>query len=263
MRRVFVLLLAVLLCMSSVSAFAYEERVEEFDFTVEVPDLDGWTMLYGSELDRRQALIEEEGGPTKGEPWELDDVATVFVFFDETGSTELQLGAISSDFSQDAYQLSRVPADYKNDFIKAYEKGNDTDLRGFSYHKSTYYQHPQAEFIRYEMSWNLDEREVPMTKYYTVVNGINVTVNLYCWDLDKSEEDEALAKEMVDSIAWDEILEPTEEFDGYSTVSWGGAISMLLGTVAVCGAVFAVYTYQDWRPVVIRIVKKLFGRGKK
>ena len=263
MKRIVALLLAALLCMNMATAFAGEERVEEFGFTVTTPDLEGWTLLYGDEMEQRQALIEQEGDPSKGEPWEMEADSTVFVLFDETGSTELQLAAVSSDFSQDAYQLSRVPKDYKDDFIKAYIDGNDTDLMGYRYVKSSYYQHPQAEFIRYEMTWSLDDREIPMQKYYTVVNGINVSANLFCWDGEKSREDEDLLQALVDSIVWDEILEPEKEFNGYSSVTWDGALGMILGTLAICGALFAVYTYQDWRPYVANAVRKIFGRNKK
>ncbi len=260
MKRMAALLLAAVVLLTPMAS-AGEETLPEYGLTVETPE--GWTLLYREEMDRRQELIEQPGEASKGEPWEMDEESTVFVCFDEAGTTELQLTAVENEFSQDAFQLTRVPKDYKDSFIKGLQDGKESGLLGQTYSKSRYYEHPQAEFIRYEMTWELGERVTPMQKYYTVVNGVSVSVNLFCWDGEKSEADEALAQAMVDSLHWDKLLEPTEDFRGYTSVSLSGAITMILGLFAVCGLIFAAYTYEDWRPTVAAFLKKLFRRKAK
>ena len=127
---------------------------------------------------------------------------------------------------------------------------------GMTYSKSRYYEHSQAQFIRYEMTWEMGNRVVPMLKYYTVVNGVSFSVNLFCWDEDLSEADETLVQQVVDSMQWDEILEPTEEFLGYTSASLGGSLTILAGVLAACGLLFAAFTYEDWKPIVQKWFKK-------
>lgn len=259
MKRLLALLLVIFLITAHGNAINSSPlEIEEYGLTLESPK--NWTLLYQDELDRRQALIGESDGESRGTLEEMDAEATIFVTFDAAGTTEIQLTAVTNEFSQDAFQLSRVPSDYKNSFIKGLQDGKESGLMGVTYSKSKYYQHPQAEFIRYEMSWELDDhRVIPMQKYYTIVNGVSFSVNLFCWDGDKSEQDEAFAQQAVDSMHWDEILTPTKDFLGYTSVSWSGALFMILGLLLVCGAIFAAYTYEDWRPIVVHAVKKIFS----
>ena len=260
MKKLMALLFCCTLLFSCVSpaALAADVYLEDYGITVDVPD--GWTLLYGDELDRRRSLIEHGGEASKGDPDEIDGVYTAFTAFSEDGSTELQFTAVKNSFSEDAFNLQRVPKEYKDDEIKGLQNGRGSNFMGMVYEKSKYYEQDEAQFIEYSITWSFGEREVPVLKYYTVVNGFNYSVNLYCWDEDMSEEDILLVRNMVDSIHFDEILEATEDFRGYDTVTFSGAFWTIFLVVLGVAVLFAIYTFSDWKPVVVRFVKGLFKR---
>ena len=240
--------------------YALEYYNEEIGLSAELPD--DWTFLKDSDLEEREELLQTTGLYV-GDDFDYDYENTKMSCISLDHSSEIQVLILENDFSKDAFNLKRVDSEYKSSFIKGLQDGQDKVGVNYTYNKSYYYETDSAEFIEYDMIWNLDNNNIPMMKYYTVVNGYSITINLYAWDLNLSEEDKSVVQSVVDSMKWDEILEPDHEFNGYTAVSFSGAIFIIIGLLVICGGIFAIYCYEDWRPYLFKFINKIFKTNLK
>ena len=238
--------LMTFLCMAVMMPGAAALELPEQYIEVDIPS--DFTVMAGDRLDERDALVEQIGEDELPYLSDIGGESVVFSAVDTEQGKEITFTAVQNDFSLDVFDMRRVDQEFRDDVIKGDTTNNAGVVFGVSYNKARYFEHEQALFIRYDITWNLGWGDIQEIKYYTIQNGINYTFTLYGWKGSLSEDDEQMMAGMISGLSFTQLLSTDKEFSGeLQSEDDGSMLTTLLIAIGAVGLMFVIFNLPDWR----------------
>lgn len=205
MKKKFFCIFAVcLLLLLANPAKAADLFMETLDLEITVPD--GWYILT-RDTDPDDPVFEAIGS----------DFSTMANFFEENGiylnivspdfATEIAMTISENEYSQEVFSYSDFSDQEFESLVQEMklEAFSSGDFLSGPYNFDIY-QTEQLNFITYDMVQS-NTLGSPSTKHYiTIYNGKAYGFNFFCYDGDCSDEDQAIANEVIDSLRFTKTL---------------------------------------------------------
>lgn len=227
LRKIAVALAAVLL-LAALSVTAAAETWSMEGITLQVPD--GMYKFDSSTPVNDPAWALAGIGDPQTRLKDYGEMNALVNYVSEDGKTSIQIMKKESTYTSQLYNLDLLPQEQEQSFLDDLISSQSDSITV----EKSYYPGKQVTFYRVEMNGETSDGQIHELLYGTIVNGFAFNIDLYNGANEITPEQEALVRDIVDSVEFDEILEKPE-----TTVSQGD-IAMSIFLLAVLVAIVVV-----------------------